>query len=92
MAEDPDCIWPALRAKELWRQEEEKKERWKDWQERVWHPRMLAFPEEREPKDFTQEELERMLEHFSGANDPVAQSIYLKASRTLSTRNKEEED
>jgi len=31
---------------------------------------------------FTDEELARIADHFQGANDPLAQAIYAKASRT----------
>jgi hypothetical protein len=33
--------------------------------------------------NFTREELERIAEHFAGANDPVAQSIHAKATEAL---------
>ncbi len=32
--------------------------------------------------EFTPEELQHIADHFCGANDPLAQSIYRKASRT----------
>lgn len=40
---------------------------------------------------FTVEELERLLQHFAGANDPVAQSIHAKATATLE-RNPDHDD
>lgn len=69
-----------MRSREMWRQEEERKERWSEWQQRVWYPRMRALAEAKPRKvEFTKEELERLVEHFAGANDPVAQSILAKA-------------
>jgi hypothetical protein len=37
----------------------------------------------RESNEFSMEELERLIEHFAGANDPVAQSILEKARRLI---------
>ena len=80
-AEDPECRFPGMKAREMWRREEETKERWSEWQKRVWFPRMRALAEARDSHtlDFTKEEVERLIEHFAGANDPVAQSILAKA-------------
>lgn len=84
--EDPSQPYPSMRARELWRQEEERAERWSEWQDRVWHPRMRALASVRPDRSlaFTVEEVERLIEHFAGANDPVAQSILAKALGALS--------
>lgn len=89
--DDRDPAGVDMRARELWRQEEEKSERWKEWQERVWKPRMRALAlsrfdagESERSIGFTKEELERLIEHFAGANDPVAQAILAKAGEALS--------
>jgi 2,4-dienoyl-CoA reductase-like NADH-dependent reductase (Old Yellow Enzyme family) len=89
---DPrDPAFVEMRAKEIWRQEEENGERWKEWQVRVWHPRCAAASKaafdanERERAlNLNKEEIERLIEHFAGANDPVAQSILAKAMAALS--------
>lgn len=84
-AEDPDCPYPEMRAKELWRQQEEKGERWKEWQQRVWHPRMAARAAERPSPEpgLTRAEAGLLVEHFTGANDPVAQGLLRKALDVL---------
>lgn len=85
-----DRAFVEMRAKELWRQQEEKAERWSEWQTRVWHPRMRALAQARfdaneseRPVELNKEELERLIEHFAGANDPVAQSILAKSGAAL---------
>lgn len=90
-AEDPSCLYPEMRAKELWRQQEAKAERWSEWQQRVFFPRCRAESQAKFDADesersvtFTKTELERLIEHFTGANDPVAQSIYTKALKAIS--------
>lgn len=70
-----------MQARELWRQEEEGKERWREWQVRVWRPRMAATVR---PRVLTSEEWAFLAEHFAGANDPTAQSIHAKALLNLS--------
>lgn len=40
-------------------------------------------PKSKAHLSFTLEEVERLVEHFAGANDPVAQSIYQKALASL---------
>lgn len=89
-ADDPDCRFPDFRARELWRQQEESGERWKEWQVRVFNPRIRALSlarfdanESERSVAFTKEEIERLIEHFAGANDPVAQSILSKALTVL---------
>lgn len=89
-AEDPDCPYPEMRAKELWRQQEATAERWSEWQQRVWFPRCRAESQARfeagetgRHVEFTKSELEHLVEHFAGANDPVAQSIFTKAAAAL---------
>lgn len=38
--------------------------------------------------DLTRAELERLVEHFAGANDPIALSIAAKAAATLENRER----
>lgn len=89
-ADDPDCRFPEMRARELWRQQEETAERWSEWQQRVWRPRNRAISQARfdaneseRDASFTKAELEHLAEHFAGANDPVAQSILAKVQAAL---------
>lgn len=88
---EPDRPFPCLRARELWRQEEEAKQPYSEWQENVWYPRMRALAQaafdrgdSQRDVSFTKDELERLVEHFFGANDPVAQEIHRKARQALS--------
>jgi hypothetical protein len=94
--DERDPAFIEMRARELWRREEEKAERWGDWQKRVWIPRMKALSDaafeanERERNiALTKEEIERLMEHFAGANDPVSQSIFAKALAMLPKREAE---
>lgn len=92
--EEPGCRYPDMKARELWRQEEAAAERWSEWQERVWKPACRAASlarfeagETERSVGFTKAELERLVEHFAGANDPVAQSIGQKAGYALQAAN-----
>ena len=68
-----------LRSRELWRQEEERKETWRDWQVRVWKPRMAALAASKPDLELTPEEWAYLAESLEGANHPLAQSIHKKA-------------
>ena len=50
-------------------------ERWSGWQQRVFHPRMAALAAARPRSSLTTEELDWLLDHFDGANDPMAIQI-----------------
>ena len=85
-----DRAYVEMAAREIWRQQEATAERWSEWQQRVWFPRCRAESQVRFDANeserqvgFTKEELERLVEHFGGANDPVAQAILEKAQKSL---------
>lgn len=52
--------------------------RWREEQERTWRDRGG-------PIEFNRQELERLAEHFEGANDPVSAEIGRKARELLAT-------
>lgn len=90
-ANEPDRPFPDMRARELWCQEEGAKQPYSEWQELVWKPKMRALSQAAFDRgecqrnlSFSKEELERLVEHFLGANDPIAQEIYRKARQALS--------
>lgn len=75
-----------FKAIDMWMTEErENSERWSQWQQRVFYPRMRRLQAEREAEkeeiELTAEEWEYLNEVFENANHPVAQSIHRKASR-----------
>jgi hypothetical protein len=81
---DPMAIY--LKARELWRQEEQAGERWGEWQQRVWHPRNAAAAAARPNYKLTLEEWAYLAEHFEGANHPLAISIQGKATHHVELR------
>lgn len=81
LAENPDCRFPGIEARERWRKQEETAERWSEWQQRVWFPRMRAEAAARPSNELTVEEWAYLAEFLAGANHPLAKSIGEKASR-----------
>ena len=71
-----DTLTLHMQSRERWRQEEEKGERWSEWQKRVWYPQMQAKPS----TTLTPEEWAYLAETLDGANHPLAISIQHKAS------------
>lgn len=78
-AGETDRFVLAMQPSEMWRQQQEEGERWSEWQQRVWFPRMAALQAERPDTELTAEEWEYLAELLAGANHPLGASIAAKA-------------